>query len=80
MTKPWKTAYSAPADTRMRRGIRQRRPAFDAKLDVTIDWDRLARVLGERASSNSTGRSIVLGGIIKAKLSTPAPRWQDEEN
>lgn len=77
MSKPWKTKFNAPADTRYRNGKPQRREAFSADLEVIIDWDKLARVLGAKATGNRTGKSRLLGGIITAKTTTKAPEWVD---
>lgn len=77
MSKPWKTTYSAPADSRYRQGKTQRRPAFEAELEVSIDWEKLARILGAKATSNSTGKTKLLGGVITVKTTSMAPAWED---
>lgn len=79
MSKPWKTTYSAPADTRHRAGKRQHREAFVAQLEVSIDWAKLARILGAKATANSTGKSKLMGGVITVKSTTKAPAWRDVE-
>lgn len=75
--RPWQTTFNAPADTRYRGGKTQRREAFEATLEVTIDWAKLARILGAKATSNSTGKSKLLGGVIVVKSTTKAPEWRD---
>lgn len=77
MTKPWKTKYTARADSRYRFGKTQRREAFTADLEISVDWEKLARILGAKATANSSGKSRLLGGVITVKSTTKAPAWTD---
>jgi hypothetical protein len=76
MSAPWKTKVRIAADTKYRRGERLQRPTFEADLQVDIDWSGLAQVLAARAADNKSGKSAMLGGLIKAKLVGRAPQWQ----
>lgn len=39
----------------------------DVKLEVTVDWDRLAFELAKKAHANKSGKSRFMSGIITAK-------------
>ena len=40
----------------------------EAQIEMSIDIDRLIRMLGERAVKSKSGRSSYLSGIIKTKI------------
>lgn len=37
-------------------------------LELHIDWDKLARHFADKAFANKTGKTLMLGGTITAKI------------
>jgi hypothetical protein len=60
MSKTWKTEA--------RIWDRKKAEFVTVKLAVDIDWVAVAQQLGASAYANKSGKSIALGGLIKAKV------------
>lgn len=79
MSKVWKTKAAVRAASKGYGAERRQREAFEAALEVTIDWAALASELAERAANNRSGKAIILGGIIKAKIAGDVPAYKSAE-
>lgn len=66
-----------PASSKGYREKRKVRPAFQANLEVVIDWHLLSRELSKRAADNKTGKATLLGGIVKARITNKVPDYED---
>lgn len=66
-----------PSGTRGYGAGRKKRAAFQANLEVLIDWHLLAKELAERAADNKTGKATLLGGIVKARITSKVPAYED---
>ena len=74
MGKPWKTTAPLTKARRVRTeagGFFTEYDQVDVALEVEIDWHRLARVLGQKARDNKSGRSKFLGGLIEVRVAKP---------
>lgn len=78
MSKPWKTTCRVSKHTAGWGQHMRVRESFDANVEVTIDWQKLAQKLAEKAANNKSGRSAMMGGIIKAKITNEIPRLLDK--
>lgn len=48
-------------------------PAYEAKIEITLDIDRVARSLGVKAESNASRTSKDAGGALVVKVKSPKP-------
>ena len=48
------------------------------KVELTIDEDKLARVMGAKAYINKSGKSVALNGAIKVKIIEAVPSSKGE--
>jgi hypothetical protein len=42
-------------------------PDTTEAVEITIDWDALAKLLGGKAIGTKSGKSVIWGGVIVAK-------------
>lgn len=52
---------------------RKVRPSFVAEIELSIDLDEIARVLGEKAVTNTSKKTHMKGGLITAKVLNDVP-------
>jgi hypothetical protein len=74
MSKPWKTTITVPAETRGFGEHKRELPALEAKLEITIDWDKIANHFGAKAARSKGKRASMLGGRIKIKAAKVTPK------
>ena len=66
-SKPYKITIRVPKEVRGWGENKHELPALDAKLEMTVNWDRLYEHFGGKAARSKSGRTSMLGGLIKIK-------------
>jgi hypothetical protein len=78
MPQKIKLSTTVPEDTKGWAESRKVRPRFAAKLEMLIDWDALAAELAKRAAGNKSRKATLLGGIVKATITSAVPPYNRE--